>query len=299
MSFAEQGDQRASGSARKTPRTPRTPRGGVDDAFQLECRKVQEAVQKMQETATGVRKEATFLHGKAKSKADVKDWIHDAKASGENALSALRSLMAVQGLSVDEQNNRRLLVEKLTGDLQVSGKTLDLAWSTYEVAEAEYAKRLAVVANSSTEALGDSKADLKKSLLSSGDPSIEPGLPPANGADDVEANRQALAQQQQDMSAEEMEIHANMTNEYVSRLRTVNEDVRTISGVMNDLATLTKTQGEVMDDIESNLSAAADNTAAANEQVAQTENRQAQRSKRFLWVLVFAGALAGVGALLT
>jgi len=90
-----------------------------------------------------------------------------------------------------------------------------------------------------------------------------------------------------------------MTNEYVSRLRTVNEDVRTISGVMNDLATLTKTQGEVMDDIESNLSAAADNTAAANEQVAQTENRQAQRSKRFLWVLVFAGALAGVGALLT
>jgi hypothetical protein len=297
MSYSEPEDNvRAPGSARNwKARTPRTPRGSVDDTFQQECQKVQEAVQKIQQHAADVRKETNMLStspGHTGGKAKAQAAMRDAKTTFEGARNILQSLgNGLQTLPVEEQNCRRFMQQKLTDNLQVSLKALEAAGLAFETAEATCARQQAAAAYPSVD-------DKKVPLVTAGDPSVDPALAP--GADaDLEAARQSAQELEQDYVPPETEIHAAIVDEYARELTTLNQDVRALQRAMVDLAEHATAQGEVLDNLENNMAAAADSTAQANEQIGISNEQQQRSSKRFMWLVVVAGSLAAVGAMLT
>lgn len=298
MSYSKQKDDaRAPGSARQVKVKCLTPRGG--DAFAQETEKVKDAVRKIESLVADVRREANLLstapaHSAAKSKEKAHAAVRDARACNEAAGVVLQGLGRActgvggggQGLSVEEQNSRKFMHQKLTENLAASLKTVDDAWSAFEAAEAGALRK---------QAASDS---MKTPLVSAGSPGVDPSVPepePAGGQD-LEAGQQAAAQ---DFMPPEAEMHAAIAEEYARDLVTMNQNMHHLQRAMVDLADTTRAQGEVLDNIESSMSEAAESAAGANQELASTTQQQRRGTKRFLWLLVAAGSFAAVAALFT
>lgn len=296
--------------AEEDPRTPRsgrkarslTPRGG--DAFEAESRKVQEAVRKIQQQAADVRKEANLLRtapandlGKCKDKAQAAH--REGRMLAETATSALHGLhRATNGtvdgksLSLEEQNSRRFMHQKLTENVTSSMKALDQAWVAFQTAEAEAVRQSKQAAVSST----------ATPLIASGrevsvNPATELPVEPAV-ADDLESGRKALCQEQ-DVPAAEAEMHAAIAEEYANDMQRINENAQMLQRAMVDLAETTTSQGSILDNIESNMTEAVGQTQQANQELTATAQAQQGGMKKFMWIMVVAGSVAAVGALFT
>jgi len=320
MSFAQQDG--APGSARqwKTRSNPTTPRAG--DAFESESRKVQDAVQKIQRHAGEVRKEANLLstapaHGMAKGKEKAQTAVREAKSTTETALAALQGLArattgGVDGvaLSLDEQNSRKFMHQKLNDNISASVKALDQAWMAYQAAEAEALRTHAAnkaaearthAANQAAEAEALRQAapsTMSTPLVSAGTPGMDPALPPA--AADLEAGQQSQAQAlEEDMMPAEAEMHAAIAEEYARDLTNLNQNAQMLQRAMVDLAETTVAQGSILENIESNMSEAEQQTTQANVELAATAQTQRSGAKRFMWLLLVAGSIAAVGAIFT
>lgn len=296
MSYAQQDAPRTPSSAREWKAKSSTPRSG--DAFEAESRKVQEAVQKIQRHAGDIRKEANLLstapaHGMGKGSERAQAAVREAKSTNDAALVALQGLSRAttggadgQSLSVEEQNSRKFMHQKLTENLVASMKALDEAFRAYESAEAEALRKRTAESTMATP------------LVAACSPGLEPSLPSAPDGADLEAGRQSQAQrQEQDVLPAEAEMHAAIAEEYAKDLTNLNQDMRTLQRAMVDLADVTASQGELLDNIEANMAQAAETTEQANEQLVIATQQQRRGTKRFMWLLVIAGSAAAIGAL--
>lgn len=237
-------------------------------------------------------------HSVARGKEKAQAALREARATNESAGVALQGLARAcsgvggggEGLSVEEQNSRKFMHQKLTENLAACWKSVDAAWLQYEAAEADALRKQAAASSDS----------MKTPLVAAGTPGVDPALPaeeePAADPQDPEVGQQAAAQ---DTLPAEAEMHAAIAEEYARDLVAMNQDMHHLQRAMVDLADTVVTQGEMLDDIENNLSTAAESTADANEELAQTNQQQRSGTKRFLWLLVAAGSVAGVGALFT
>jgi len=314
MSYAQQSDDgRRPGSARewkgKGTVTPRsggsvTPRSG--DAFETETRKVQESVRVIQQHAGDIRKEANLLstspsHGMGKGKEQAQASVREARSTNDAALLALQGLLrATTGgvgganLSAEEQNSRKFMHQKLTENLSSSIKAVDQAWIAYEAAESLALKAVRQQSTSSS---------MATPLVSAGVPGLDHTLDNANEAD-LESGRQATQaqrlQQREDVAvAAETEMHTAIVAEYARQVETVNENTQHLQRAMLDLAELTTSQGEVLDNIESSMAETAEQTTRANEELATTSTAQRSGTKKFMYILLLCGSVAALGALFT
>jgi len=282
MSYAKQAEERrgSQGSALLSKK----PRDG-DSAYLEDSQRVQEAVQKMQQCAAELRKETSLLRSPhsdtSKGKAKVQESVRQANKIADDATRVLKGLSGSMGGSVEEQNRRRLMQQKLSKDLMESSKAVESAYRTYEAAQAECASKQSAEASSASRV------------------ALEEAAPIAPDASDIEKGLQRKQQQQQDMdvTASEAETHAAIVNEYVEDLTRVEQDVRNLQRSMVDLAEHTKIQGEALDTIEASMSEAADSTAGATRELLVTSQTQRRGTKRFMWFIAIAGTLAAVGAL--
>lgn len=291
MSYASQQDD---GRTRKAKSS--TPRSG--DAFQAESQKVQEAVRKIQQHAADIRKEANLLstspaHGMCKAKEKAQLAVREAKSTNDTALMALQGLARAvtggvdgQSLSIEEQNSRKFMHQKLTENLAASLKAVDQAFLSYETAEAEAMRKQAAPTTMATPL-----------VAAAVDPALAPEeLSPPDA--DLEAGRQSQAAAlQHDTMPAETEIHAAIAEEYARDLTHLSQDMQSLQRAMVDLADVTSSQGELLDNIEANMSNAVENSSQATEELVQTSQTQRRGTKRFMWLLVIAGSAAGVAAL--
>merc|ERR1719487_3116526 len=188
--------------------------------------------------------------GKGKEQAQAA--VRDAKSTNEVALMALQGLArattggeAGQTLSVEEQNSRKFMHQKLTENLSASNKAVDQAFLAYEAAAAEALRKQAAPTTMATP------------LVTAGTPGLDPALPPADAAD-LEAGResQEVAQELADPLPAETEIHTAIAEEYARDLTNLNQDMQNLQRAMVDMADLTTAQGETLDNIENNMSSA-------------------------------------------
>jgi len=314
MSYSQKGDDgRAPGSARqwKSRSNPSTPRDG--DAFEEESRKVQDSVRKIQQHAAEVRKEANLLstapaHGMAKGKEKALSAVREAQSTTEKAMAALQGLArattgGVDGkpLSQQEQNSRKFMHQKLNENISASVKTLDQAWMSYQAAEAEALRTHAAYQAAEAESLRQAgPSTMSTPLVSAGAPGIDPVLPPAAAEADLEVGQQSQAQAlEEDMVPAEAEMHAAIAEEYARDLTNLNQNAQMLQRAMVDLAETTASQGAVLENIESNMTEAAEQSAQANEELAVTNQTQRSGTKRFMYLLLAAGSVAALGALFT
>lgn len=298
MSYATQDNARAPGSARQRKAKILTPRSG--DAFAEEGRKIQDAVRKIQQLGADVRKEANLLstapaHNAAKGRERAHASVREARTCNEAAGAALQGLARActgaggrgEDLSMEEQNSRKFMHQKLVENLAASSKAVDEAWLAYEAAEADTLRRRAA------------PETMKTPLVAAGTATVDPSLPPEQepaDAADLEAGQAATAQ---DTLPAEAEMHAAIAEEYARDLVTMNQNMHHLQRAMVDLADTTRAQGEVLDNIESNMAAAAENTADANEELTASNQQQRRGTKRFLWLIVAVGSFAALGAVFT
>lgn len=314
MSYSQQGDGgRTPGSARqwKSRSNPSTPRDG--DAFEDESRKVQDSVQKIQQHAAEVRKEATLLstapaHGMAKGKEKALAAVREAKSTTEKAMTALQGLARAttsgvdgKALSQEEQNSRKFMHQKLNENISVSVKALDQAWMSYQAAEAEALRTRAAYQAAEAESLRQAgTSTMSTPLVLAGAPGMDPVLPPAAVEADLEAGQRSQTQVlDEDVAPGEAEMHAAIAEEYARDLTNINQNAQMLQRAMVDLAETTASQGSILENIESNMAEAAEQSAQANEELQVTAENQRSGVKRFMYLLVVAGSVAAIGALFT
>lgn len=304
MSYAQQPNK-------ATPRKTLTPRSG--DAFEAERCKIQDAVKGIQQHAADIRKEANLLsamHGSVgKGKEKVQAAARDAASMHDVALAALQGLSrattstgGVDGgsLSVEEQNSRKFMHQKLMEMLVASVKAVDQASLSFDAAESDAMRKQAA------------ENSMKTPLVTAEVGNLEPALPPAKyvppvpveeataaeGADlEVGQQSQAVALAQDDAMSAETEIHVAIAEEYARDLTNLNQDMQSLQRAMVDLADVTTSQGEVLDSIENNMSAAVESTTQANTELVQSAQQQRTGTKRFMYLLAIVGSVAAIGTL--
>merc|ERR1712118_16892 len=93
-------------------------------------------------------------------------------------------------------------------------------------------------------------------------------------ASDVHSRRLTAPLQELDASEAEVDLHAAIAQEYAPEVSNLNRDIRSISGVMRQLADETAVQGEQLDSIESMMAQAADSTTGATVEIGAAQRNQ-------------------------
>lgn len=271
MSFAlaSGGDSRSARLLKAEPRPKAAPQ--ADDFA-----KVREAIQEILRHAADIRKDARVLSTAQKhtpSLRDLKESVRAARAAAEEATRLLRAAAPPASGGSGDQNLKRLTHTKLTENLVGASNELERSWREYAAAEAAWASRI-------HEASSAHAADAAAS--SSG----------ANGVV-TEAQRQLQLQLDAEAVSEaEVELHAAIVDEYTQDITNLARNVKDMREALLSLSEHTQSQGEVLDDIEMQMSLASDSTAGAATQLAATSRQQYKATKWIAWMLLVAVLLA-------
>lgn len=257
-----------------------------DSAYLEDTRKVTEAVQRIQQLAADVRKESSMLgtaQSYAGSKKKVEEAVRLAKSVAEEARRRLQGLAVAGVTDVSEQKHRQLQQQKLTENLMGATRALEAASRAYEAADAERARRVSVAASGPGGPATNGTA-----------PGVElHAMDAAAAGSEAGSGQQALRMlQDTDVSQAEVETHAAIVEEYTEQISSLSQDIKDLQRAMVDLADHTRAQGEVLDDIESNLSRATDNTGGATEQLVAASQQQRRGTKWILWLMLLATLIA-------
>jgi len=260
---------------------PPQPGQDGDRSYVEDSRKIKEAVQKIQTSTADVRKELGLLGTAPANKQGrqrVQDAVKAGRAAAEEAKCLLRALPVMGAERFQEQNLRKLTQQKLTENLMGATQLLEAACREYEAAEVEIAKRPAVTASTSK--------DKRSSSASAGwlELSEAPADPSSGGV--------RISTQEQDVSQSEVETHAEIVEEYSKEVMTLHSNIEGLQRVMVDLHQNTISQGEMLDNIENNLSQANAATGDATEQLVQASRHHQRGTKCIYFLLVCSATMA-------
>lgn len=90
-----------------------------------------------------------------------------------------------------------------------------------------------------------------------------------------------------DISEAEVSMHTAIVSETAHDINNINQNTADLNYVMRTMAELTHDQGQVIDNIESNMSRAEDDSRGAVEQLVQASSTQRTGIKRIWWILLF------------
>mmetsp|Transcript_42951 Transcript_42951/g.113166 ORF Transcript_42951/g.113166 Transcript_42951/m.113166 type:complete len:263 (-) Transcript_42951:249-1037(-) len=238
-----------------------------------DSQKIQDAVKRVQQYASDIKKQTGMLATATSSrKQKAEETWKAAQACVQEARELLQNFGTGTGLSVSEQNHRRLMQQKLSENLNRVCKQLEECWTGYEAADAELVNRLASNPNPAV--------DMRSVDLEEGS-RTEPLL-------------SNVVRQVEDVSLADVETHAEIVQEYAHEITNLSSDVIGLHRAMVDLAEHAKASGDVLDSIEANMSFADEFTTAGVEQIQQASARQRTGSKFLLWVLAITAVLCVV-----
>jgi len=230
--------------------------------------KIQQAIQVVQRNAAHIRKEACLLKGAQKytsNKQSMLELEQEARLATQEARCLLHKLALDVGGSRAELNLRRLKHQKLSENLQSSIDDLEESWRTYQSAEAGQASQQLVAEeeNASVVMLHPSSS--------------------SSSARDLECGQLRVQQQQIDtVCTAELDMHAAIAAEYSHEMTTLARNVNGMQQALLDIARITESQGEMLDNIETSMMSASHNTETAVEQLQKANNYQQRGMK---WIL--------------
>lgn len=251
-----------------------------DSAYVEDSRRVQEAIKEIEQLANSIQKEAKLLANASGSNSAGKSKVHAASKTASSRLAEaqrmLQGFSGTAGLSVSEQNYRRLMQQKLTGALVKASQSVEAAIRSFEAAEIERSKRDAVAA-----------------LAGPGRPQVAASAVELHSIEASSGQEQRTAQLQDiDLSAAETEIHVAIVDEFVQEIMDLEQGIKGLQRAMVDLAEHAQAQGEVLDNIEVHTLRAAQSTAGATEQLNQTAVTHRRGTKLLYWLMAIAVLLA-------
>lgn len=93
--------------------------------------------------------------------------------------------------------------------------------------------------------------------------------------------------QQMDATEAEVDMHGHLVDEFSQSVTSLENDIQSLAQSMNQIANITQEQGEILDNIESNMGRAEDQSAGAVQQIEQAGESQRRGNKRLWYILLF------------
>lgn len=294
MSYATQPGAGDGAAALRRPPVAATPSavsamgraGGGDSAYVEDHRAVQDAAVKVQQCTADMRKETNHL-GTVSLISDVKasrrkahEVLQTAKTTLEEAKRLLEGLAINGGTMSSEQKMRRLTQQKLSENLTRAAASLEAAWRAYE--EKALAREHQLSAEAASGVYGVN------------------GRPGLAGVElPMRADRGLRLHLEMQEAAEEaaIETHGEIVDEYVEEISTLQRDIHSLQQTFHELAHHIQGQGDMLDNIEVNMSRSASNTEGASEQLVQT-NQTHRRSTRLLYCLMVLAVCLAIATII-
>lgn len=242
------------------------------------------------------------------ARGEVQNAVNSAKKTAIEANALLQGISAdTKGISPQEQKLRQAKQQKLTENLGSISERVQVAFHEYEkaeaVAQAAAPKEPRPVVQRSTSPFfaGTGKADARQPVMgipvddagrvqpkrrnsSAGGVELEEG----GGSDGTHGGIGGPRQQiVNDISEAEVSMHTAIVSETAHDINQINSNTADLNYVMRTMAELTHDQGQVIDNIESNMSRAEDDSRGATEQLVQASSTQGTGIKRIWWILLF------------
>jgi len=260
MSYASSSNARA----RLVPREARTLTAESDSSFAEDCRKVQSVVQQIMERTNKIRVEANCINSSDGSLQRVTEARRAACALQADARRLLEAMAVKHGREFSAQQKQM----KLSEDLMGASKATEAAAATFAARRRERAARLAAQSQE-------------------GNDSELPRL-----HSDVEAPQHQL--QQPGVTQLEMDDHANQMWEYNQVTKKILCETQELHGLMKSMQKDIIQQGDKVDNIEANMSQAAEGAAGAVRELNVAQVAQRKSMKTIFCLLVLAVILAVV-----
>jgi len=245
------------------------------------------------------------------ARGEVQAAVNSAKRIAIEANALLQGIPAdAKGISPQEQKLRQTKQQKLTENLGSISERVQVAFHEYEKAEAvaqaamPKEPRVAVQRSTSPFFAGTGKTDARQPVM--GNPVDETGkdqtrvrrgsshshgveLEEGGGSDGIHGGIAGpRLKEMNDISEAEVSMHTAIVSETAHDINQINSNTADLNYVMRTMAELTHDQGQVIDNIESNMSRAEDDARGATVELVQAASTQRTGVKRIWWILLFA-----------
>lgn len=243
------------------------------------------------------------------ARGEVQAAVNSAQKTAIEASALLQGISAdTKGISPQEQKLRQAKQQKLTENLGSISARVQVAFQEYEKAEAvaqaaaPKEPRVAVQRSTSPFFAGTGKADARQPVM---------GIPVDDAGKDQPRTRRASShgveleegggsdgthggiagprlKEMNDISEAEVAMHTDLIRETAQDIDQINANTADLNYVMRTMAELTHDQGQVIDNIESNMASAEEDSRGATVQLVQAASTQQTGIKRIWWILLFA-----------
>lgn len=264
-------------------------------------KRAQDAVKNIQNHVAEIQKQTQQLNfpnaiaSVGETRPKVQEAVKAAQDIAQEADALLKGIIVdAKGVSTQEQNMRKAKQQKLTESLNQSAAAVQVALKAYERREAELSLKAAeeaqtsastsasTLSSTSSRPMGKAHARGGKSNARQFDPNdakamveLEQGGFPQRG----------VSLQAMETSEAEVDMHGELVTEFTQEVTTLEEDVRSLAHSMRQVAGMVQDQGEVLDNIETNMGNAEEDSAGATEQLVQASQTQQRGTKR-IWYLL-------------
>lgn len=286
------GNGPASGSAAAEPL--------LSDSVHADEQRAVAAVQKIQQHVAEIQKLTQQLSApNASAMVETsRKKVQDAEKSATDIASNVKAILEriptdAKGVSKEELMLRTSKKQKLTENLSQCSEQLRVAIKTYEQRDQQVCKEIlmeaaqaAAAASSSPRATASrpawKKPQARQAVVSwERDPNavelIEGGSVAVGSGPQLEAMR--------DVSEAEIVFHGHIAGEFAQEVTTLRDDLSDLNQCMATMAALTAEQGETLDNIESHIGEAADQSGGAREQLVQAAGTQ-RAGNKWLWLIL-------------
>lgn len=243
------------------------------------------------------------------ARGEVQAAVNSAKKTAIEANALLQGISTdAKGISSQEQKLQQTKKQKLTENLGSISERVQVAFHEYEKAEAvaqaaaHKEPRVAGQRSSSPFFAGTGKADARQPVM--GNPVDDAGkdqsrvrrvsshgveLEEGGGSDGIHGGIAGpRLKDMNDISEAEVSMHTAIVSETANDINQINANTADLNYVMRTMAELTHDQGQVIDNIESNMSRAEEDSRGATVQLVQAASTQRTGTKRIWWILLFA-----------
>eukprot|EP00811_Abedinium_folium_P035199 NODE_8012_length_1530_cov_10.089808.p1 GENE.NODE_8012_length_1530_cov_10.089808~~NODE_8012_length_1530_cov_10.089808.p1 ORF type:complete len:333 (-),score=64.37 NODE_8012_length_1530_cov_10.089808:294-1292(-) len=272
-------------------------------SYALECRKIQDAAQHIQQLAADVRKETSQLAtpssgSRGQGGGRVAELEQRAQSTKEEAGRVLQGLPNMASTS-EETKMCRLMQPKFRENIDEAMRSFEAAMSAYRTAQAH------APSHSSSSGAGASGG---AGTAGTAGRTVSPNFA-AFGAVELETRRgngnnlgvALLPLQMQNMQSgvtdADVDVHTDIVQGMTEEIMTIEQDIRGLQRAMVDIAEHATTQGEALTTIEQNMDQAVVSTASATEAVVQASRTQRGNMKQVACML-FAAVLIVLGVLI-
>lgn len=266
---------------------------------EIQYQQIQHNVSEIQKQVDLIQKQTRLLALNGASanigatRGEVQAAVNSAKKTAIEANALLQGISAdTKGISPQEQKLRQAKQQKLTENLGSISERVQVAFHEYEKAEAAAPKEPRRSLTGKTDArqpvMGmpvDDKDHPRPRRTSSHGVELEEG----GGSDGIHGGIAGpRLKDMNDISEAEVSMHTAIVSETAHDINQINANTADLNYVMRTMAELTHEQGQVIDNIESNMSRAEEDSRGATVQLVQAASTQRTGIKRIWWILLFA-----------